>query len=134
MAIDRLSSTAALIASLRAGTAHRADAARRRDPPAGTESRARVAGSAADIAVLRRQLVDEVRGKDIADPAAVRQLRPVIVRAILLWELGDSLRDHPDWQLMFDGIVAALEGDARQVRAFAALLAELQREDTAARR
>ena len=126
MAIDRLSSTAALIAALRADASRRTESARRRDKPEGHRADAPKPANPRDVAELRRQLVDLVRGKDIGDPDTVRRLRPAVVRSMLLWEFGAELREHPEWQPMFDGIVAALEADPRQVRGFESLLADLQ--------
>ena len=126
MAIDRLSSTAALIAALRADQSRRTDPSRRRAKPQGSRTDAASAPAPRDVEALRAQLVDLVRGKDIGDADTVRRLRPAVVRSMLLWEFGAELREHPEWQPMFDGIVAALEADPRQVRGFAALLADLQ--------
>lgn len=127
MAIDRLSSTAALIAALRADASRRTEGARRRDrPPEGGRTESPRPSGPRDVDALRRQLVDLVRGKDIHDPDTVRRLRPAVVRQMLLWEFGAELREHPEWQPMFDGIVAALEADPGQVRRFETLLSDLQ--------
>jgi hypothetical protein len=79
------------------------------------------------VAVLRRQLVDLVRDEAVEDPATQARLRPRVVRAILLWEFGPALREHPEWQPMLESIDAALAADEGQRSQFAALLGELKR-------
>lgn len=80
-----------------------------------------------DVAVLRAQLVDLVRDVAIDDPEVVRRLRQKLVRAVLLWELGPEVREHPDWQPMLETIVATLEADESQQKHFLALISELKR-------
>jgi hypothetical protein len=126
VAIDRLSSTSALIATLRAGVeraAGQAPKATGAELPAGRSALPKARPQVAD---LRLQLVDMVRGEDIEDPAAVKRLRPRLVRAILLWEFGPSLREHPEWQAILESIISTLESSPGQAERFSALLAELK--------
>lgn len=127
MAIDRLSSTSALIATLRAGVARTTGQGAQVEATGGPPARANAAKSRPDVGVLRRQLVEMVRGETIEDPAVVKRLRPRLVRAILLWEFGASLREHPEWQPMLEDIVSTLESNPAQVEHFSALLADLKR-------
>lgn len=123
MAVDRLSSTSALIASLRSELARRPSRTGSADEsttPLVTGSRRR------DVEQLRRQLVDLVKDLPDADQPAIDALRPRFVRAILLWEYGPALREHPDWQVILDNIVQAIGADPTQQRAFKALLEELR--------
>jgi hypothetical protein len=126
MAIDRLSSTSALIATLRAGVTRTTGQGGQVDETGTSPARTQASRSRPDVAVLRRQLVDLVRGESIEDPATQSRLRPRVVRAILLWEFGPALREHPEWQPMLEGIVSALEADEGQRTQFAALLADLK--------
>lgn len=126
MAIDRLSSTAALIATMRALGPRRGEAGKRVGAPRGDAAPQRAEGHR-DIAALRGKLVDLVRNESLDDLETLRRMRSVVVRTILLWELGSQLREHPDWQPMLESIVSALEANPAQVRAFSKLLAELQR-------
>ena len=128
MSIDRLSSTSALIAAVRASATSRARQAR----PAGAAAAAekplnRPVSGRAPLAVLRRELAEIVREADIADPEVVDRLRPRVVRSILLWEFGASLREHPDWQPMLDAVVSTLAADADQRERFIDLLADLRK-------
>ena len=61
------------------------------------------------LAHLRRQLVELVQGVDLDDPVEVRQTRSRFVRAILLWEFGPALREHPEWRSLIEGIESALD-------------------------
>lgn len=127
MTIDRLSSTSALIAAMRESMARKAEQGSR-TPATGNEPPAtRPATGRPDVAVLRKQLVDLVRDTPIDDPESVRRLRPRVVRAILLWEFGPGLREHPEWQPMLETLVATLEADEAQRESFSALLADLKR-------
>lgn len=123
MAVDRLSSTSALIASLRSELARRPSRAGSADesttPPA-TGSRRR------DVEQLRRQLVDLVKDLPDSDQSAIDALRPRFVRAILLWEYGPALREHQDWQVILDNIVQAIGADPTQQQAFRSLVEELR--------
>lgn len=127
MAIDRLSSTSALIAAMRESMARRTGqgtrAAEVGSPPAPlTPKNARP-----DVAALRTQLVELVRDVDVDDPEVVRRLRPRFVRAVLLWEFGAELREYADWQPMLETLVATLEADEVQQRNFHKLLIDLKK-------
>lgn len=128
MAIDRLSSTSALIAAVRASATTRNAQVRRGSEAADTDKpSARTVAGRPPVAVLRQELVDLVRGADIEDPATVDRLRPRVVRSILLWEFGATLREHPDWQPMLEAIVSTLATDAGQRDRFLDLLIDLRR-------
>lgn len=124
MAVDRLSSTSALIASLRSELSRRPSRAGRTEEsttaPAGASKRR-------DVGQLRRQLVDLVREFPDADQASIDSLRPRFVRTILLWEYGPALREHPDWQVILDNIVQAIGADPSQKQSFVSLVEELRR-------
>lgn len=93
----------------------------------GSPPRTPAPGQRPDVTVLRRQLVDLVRNEAVEDPATQARLRPRVVRAILLWEFGARLREHPEWQPMLEAIDASLAADEAQREQFAALLADLKR-------
>ena len=80
-----------------------------------------------DVDALRAQLVELARPVDPGDPAAVKAVRPQMVRAILLWEFGAELREHPDWRPMLDSITETLENHPPHQAQFQQLLAELKR-------
>jgi hypothetical protein len=126
MSIDKLSSAAGIIAALRAEMNQRSERAgqkssKRADTPAKAETAAR------DVKVLRKQLAEIVKPVTINDPAAVKAVRPQVVRAILLWEFGPALREHPEWQPMLESITQNLEGHAPHEAQFLKLLSELKR-------
>ena len=126
MAIDKLSSASGIIAALRAEMSQRGErtgnkTSKRTDTGAKPESMPR------DVKVLRKQLAEIVKPVTISDPAAVRAVRPQVIRAILLWEFGPALREHPEWQPMLESISLNLEGHAPHEAQFMELLSELKR-------
>ncbi len=123
MAIDKLGSASAIIAAMRAEMSRRGERAgdaktRRAQTPA--------APARGDVMALRRQLAEIVQPVAIDDPEAVRAVRPRVVRAILLWEFGPGLREHPEWQPMLETVTRALEGHGPHEAQFLRLLAELK--------
>ena len=126
MSIDKLSSTAGIIAAMRAELSQRSE----RTAEKGTlraETPATPACARGDVKVLRKQLVEIVKPVALDDPAAVRAVRPQMVRAILLWEFGPNLREHPEWQPMLESITRNLENHGPHEAQFLVLLAELKR-------
>jgi hypothetical protein len=126
VAIDRLSTTSALIATLRAGVERAAGQAPKATGAGLPAGHSALPKTRPQVGELRLQLVDLVRGEDIDDPAAVKRLRPRLVRAILLWEFGPSLREHPEWQAILESICSTLESSSGQAKHFSALLADLR--------
>lgn len=127
MSIDRLSSSSALIAALRAQAAKKGErTARAADTPASGKDGA-AARSDRDVGALRRELVGLVEGVSVNDAAAVSAARRRFVRAVLLWEFGTEFREHSEWQPMLDTLIAALESNATHQDDFAKLILDLQR-------
>lgn len=124
MAIDRLSSTAALIAALRSDATRKSSAGSSAGATAKTSERA--AFGRPNIAQLRLELASLVKDVALDDAEAIRQLRPRMVKSILLWEFGSNLREHPEWKPMMDSIVQTLEADAHQKEQFLSLIRELK--------
>ena len=125
MAIDRLSSTSALLAALRA------EGVRKRDrPDSGGAAEAGSANTGAparhDLGALRREVADILKGIAPDDQAALDAARPRVVRAVLLWEFGPELREHSQWQPMLDTLVRTLESSEEHRAQFSALIAELK--------
>lgn len=122
--IDRLSSTAALIAALRADMTRRGG----RTVGAGSPNpKTKAAGARLrDVAELRRDLKEIVQHVSPDDRVAVEGVRPRVARAILLWEFGPQLREHPDWQPMLEQIVRTLAGSDQHEAQFVALIRRLQ--------
>jgi hypothetical protein len=75
---------------------------------------------------LRLELAALVKEVSLDDAEAIRNVRPRLVKAILLWEFGAGLREHPEWKPMMDNIVQTLEADPRQNEQFVALIRELK--------
>ena len=127
MSVDRLSSTAALIAALRAEVSKKTD--RNKGESDGTASRSEGARreQTHDVAALRRELAEIVKGISPEDEAAMRDARPRLVRAVLLWEFGPEFREYREWQPMLDTLVRTLEADERHRAAFAEMVRELKR-------
>lgn len=124
MAIDRLSSTAALIAALRSDATRKNAAST--SSGATTKTPERSSAGRPSVAQLRLELADMVKEVALDDAEAVRQVRPRMVKAILLWEFGANLREHPEWKPMMDNIVQTLEADPRQNEQFVALIRDLK--------
>jgi hypothetical protein len=123
--IDKLTSTHGLLAAMRAEVEQRAEKSGKRVPP-----RPEQAGKSArshDPAVLRAQLAELVRPVDPNDPAAVKAVRPQMVRAILLWEFGPGLREHPEWRPMLESVTQTLEAHPPHQAQFLQLIAALKR-------
>src|SRR5690349_10219348 len=108
MPIDKLSSTSAIIAAMRAEMHRRTERTVGKDEKR-AETPDRPGQARGDVKVLRRQLAELVQPVAIDDPEAVRAVRPKVVRAILLWEFGSNLREHPEWQPMLESITRTLE-------------------------
>jgi len=124
MAIDRLSSTAALIAALRSDATRKNKASASSSPIAKTPER--LGMGRPSLAQLRLELATLVKEVSLDDAEAIHQVRPLLVKAILLWEFGASLREHPEWKPMMDNIVQTLEVDSHQNEQFVALIRDLK--------
>jgi hypothetical protein len=127
VAIDRLSSTSALISALRGDMLRKAE----RRPTAAaaaksTETSKNAADSARSTAKLRAQLVDIAREVDLDDPASLHNSRIRLVRSILLWEYGEAFREHPDWKPLLDHITSAFDADDAQKQKYMDLLKVLK--------
>ena len=130
MAIDRLSSTAALIAALREDVIARSGAARQSAPTAHTLVEAGNARNAPSMLQLRRQLAVDAAGVDLNDAQAVRHARTRFIRTILLWEFGSELRESPEWRDLIDGIDRALDASARGNEMFVSVLKNIRANST----
>lgn len=126
MAIDRLSSTAALIAALRTDTTRKGGSSQKLHSPASKGTHQAAANARPEMAVLRRELVELVKGVNPEDSQAVRAVRPRMVKAILLWEFGAKVREHPEWRPMMDGIVKTMEAESAHSETFVSLIRDLQ--------
>lgn len=127
MTIDRLSSLSAQFAALRAELAKQSGESRRKPRTDHAEEAPGASGtSRPDSQSLRRQLSTLVQDVDVADAVAVNHVRQRVVKTILLWEFGGTLREHAEWQPMIDTIARSLEADERFVRVFNQLIEELQ--------
>lgn len=127
MTIDRLSALSAQFAALRAellrknGKSERARAAEHTD-----ESQVDESVLQRDSGALRKQLADIVRGLSMDDAEALVHVRKRVVKAVLLWEFGHELREHPEWQPMVDKVAGTLDMDEGFRNAFNRLIADLQ--------
>jgi hypothetical protein len=126
MAIDKLGSAAGILAILRAEMSQRGERARQR-PTKQADLLAPAGKRRGDVQVLRAQLAEIVKSVDARDGEAVRQARPQVVRAILLWEFGPEFREHPDWQPILESIVRTLEAQPSHDVQFRKLVDSLKR-------
>ena len=125
MAIDRLSSTSALLAALRAEGVRKNERPERGDTEPAVSTKAKGA-TRHDIAALRRDLAEILKGIAPDDQAALDAARPRVVRAVLLWQFGPELREHSQWQPMLDTLVRTLESSDEHRAQVSALIAELK--------
>ncbi len=126
MSIDKLNSTASIIAALRGESSDRGERTRRKSTEA-SDTRDGTPSARGDIKVLRQQLADLVKSVSLEDKEAVRRIRPQMIRSILLWEFGAALRDHPDWQPMLETITQSIEKSPAHEANFLKLLSDLKR-------
>lgn len=127
MSIDKLGAASGIIAALRAEVGQRSDRTQRK-PDSRTETPVPAQAQRRDVAILRKQLTEIVKAVDVRNPETVRKARPQIVRAILLWEFGPELREHPDWQTMLESITQTLESQgAKHETEFTKLIESLKR-------
>jgi hypothetical protein len=121
MSVDRLSSTASLIAALRGDVLRKMEQRPKAEPSPASQS----ARQPPQIAQLRVQLVDIARSVDASQPDQVRQARSRMMRSVLLWEFGDDFRNHPEWRPLMDHLEQALDDPDAQAR-FLQLLQSLK--------
>jgi len=112
MSLDRLSSTASLIAALRGDVLRKME----QRPKAERSPASQSGRQPPQIAQLRVQLVEIARAVDPSDPEQLRQARGRMLRSVLLWEFGDAFRDHPEWRPLMDYLDSALDDDAAKTR------------------
>jgi hypothetical protein len=122
--VDKLTTTSSVIAALRAEMSNRTEQGGRKTARTSESERK---APARDMGVLRAQLAELVKPVSVDDPAAVKAVRPKVVRAILLWEFGPALREHPEWQPMLESITESLEAHAPHDAQFLQLISDLQR-------
>jgi hypothetical protein len=125
--LNRLTSTAALISAIRRDVTSRTGMVAKAAKSDSVSKGETTGRGAPAMAVLRRQLAELAREVDVGDPVAVRQARTRFIRAVLLWEFGPELREHPEWRPLMEGVEEALaargeNGDTE----FVALLVSLQ--------
>ena len=118
MAVDPLVSTSQLLAALRGEMTQKTE----RTPKASGQTRLAGSKPRHDRQALRNELAEIARQSDLSDEAGQRAARRRMVRAMLLWEFGPDLREHPEWQPMLESITQALEGSPTHMEAFSALV------------
>jgi hypothetical protein len=121
--IDRLSGAGGWLSVLRAEAAKKsvraADVRRSIDAPSAEAPNS-------DAARLRRDLQAIAQAVPLDDPAAVAEAQVRMVRAILQWEFGAQIREHPEWHAMVERIAATLQANENAQVQFEKLLRQLQ--------
>lgn len=127
MAVDRLSSLSTLMAALRSEVSRKSDRPLQ-SIPAKTVDRAadRKSGARHDTDALRKEVAGIVRDVDAADPDAMGKARTQMIRAMLLWEYGPQIREHPEWQPMLEALNRAIESSPSLSDEFLRLIAEMR--------
>lgn len=124
MTIEKLNSTASIIASLR--TEKKGESKGLGSKPMVVPENNATPGSKSDIKVLREELANLVKHINIIDADSVKAVTPKIVRSILLWQYGPQLREHPEWTPMLEAISTAIETHKASQENFLKLLSELK--------
>lgn len=75
---------------------------------------------------LRTAIAEVVRNANDQDGTTDEMLRSRIVKTILLWELGPSMREHPEWKPMIEAIVRAMDNDERFSNSFSRMIDEFR--------
>ena len=127
MSIDRLGSTAALIAALRAEISRKPERGGSRDAAPARAGKSEAGQKTRDPDVLRRELAKLVEGVNPDDQQALDALRPRLIRSVLLWEFGSELREYSEWQPMLERITRTLEANAEHRADLARVVRDLQR-------
>lgn len=122
MSIDRLSSSSALIAALRAEIARKNERTRSGSRSTDTDS----AATPRDAKALRRELAALVKDVRIDDADAMAQARTRVIRAVLLWEFGSELREYSEWKPMIETLAQTLEGSDAHRQEFVRMVRALQ--------
>ncbi|MFQ6309212.1 hypothetical protein [Lysobacter capsici] len=126
MSIDRLSTTASLIAALRSELSRKTERVGGKNMPASEETPPPARAGKRDLAALRRDLAELLKDVPAGDAEALDAARPHVIRTILLWEFGSELREHSQWQPMLDSLVETLQADDSHRQAMSRLLSELR--------
>ena len=117
MTIDRTHLASPLIAAARAELAQRGT---RTQVSGGSKPAAQAASRPANA--LRTEIAGMLRGVDVDDPVAMRSARRRVIRAVLLAELGQELREYSQWQPMLESLVESLEANEIHRDSFSALI------------
>lgn len=80
-----------------------------------------------DPVVLRRRLKDVVQDVDLDSEEQQRAARRPVLQEILLWEFGETFRQHGEFAAMLDSIEHTFDADPAMPRKFVALLRELKK-------
>ena len=126
MSIDRLSTTASLIAALRSELSRKTERVGGNNTPASEQTPPPARSGKRDLAALRRDLAEVLKDVPAGDAQALNAARPRVIRTILLWEFGSELREHSQWQPMLDSLVETLQADESHRQAMSRLLSELR--------
>lgn len=126
MSIDRLSTTASLIAALRSELSRKTERVGGNNTPASEQTPPPARTGKRDLAALRRDLAEVLKDVPAGDAQALDAARPRVIRTILLWEFGSELREHSQWQPMLDSLVETLQADESHRQAMSRLLSELR--------
>lgn len=126
MPVDRLSGAAHLLAALRGEVMRKTERATKQVAPAKSRDSTSTGARPRDRETLRRELADIAKSLPDQDETTMHGARRRMVRALLLWEFGSGLREHPEWQPMLESITAALEASPAHMKAFSDLMQRLK--------
>jgi hypothetical protein len=79
-----------------------------------------------DIEGLKTELLQLVVGVDVTNQDDIDVVKPKIIRAILLWEFGQSLRNHPEWSVLMERIQTVIESMPDHKNQFKKIISEIK--------
>lgn len=126
MTIDKPSSVAGTISTMRGELRRRIGQSAASKTVFGGESTNIKDSMLHNLSDLKSELIELVDSIDINNQAAMDAIKPKVIRAILLWEFGQSLRNHSEWQTLLDRIQLGLESDSRHDNYFRDIFLELK--------
>lgn len=126
MSIDKLGSIANAISLMRGEMKRRVSNPSSSSTQSLDEAAASPEASAHDIEGLKAELHRLVAAVDVANQNDLDTVKPKILRAILLWEFGQSLRNHPEWSVMMERIQAAIESMPDHRNQFKKIIQEIK--------
>jgi hypothetical protein len=126
MGIDKLGSIANAISLMRGEMKRRVSSQTTSSMQSLDETAASPEAVVHDIEGLKTELLQLVVGVDVTNQDDIDVVKPKIIRAILLWEFGQSLRNHPEWSVLMERIQTVIESMPDHKNQFKKIISEIK--------